>query len=252
MLKNIFVSPGIAVLPILLLFISFSCAPADQAKEIVNHSIIHHGGNLYQNQSISFDFRERSYEIFKSPTAFRYVRTFEDSTGVVKDVLDNSGFIRTINGTPVNLDPEKEKAYTNSVNSVAYFAFLPYGLNDPAVFKEYLGTTELEGTKYHKIKVTFSEEGGGEDFEDEFIYWFREADYQLGFLAYSYHTDGGGVRFRKVIQVHKVGGLLLMDFENYKPKDKSTPLEDLEELYRKGELDMLSQILLENIKVVKQ
>jgi hypothetical protein len=132
---------------------------------------------------------------------------------------------------------------------VAYFAFLPYGLNDAAVFKTYLGDTEIDGKNYHKVKVTFSEDGGGEDFDDIFIYWFNQETNLIDFLAYSYHTDGGGVRFRKVIRKHEIAGLILQDYENYKPEDKNTPVEEMEDLYKSGELELLSEINLENVMV---
>jgi hypothetical protein len=234
-----------------LVLLNFACSPKDEAQTVVDKAIAYHGGKIFENVTISFDFRERHYQIHKSPNSFRYTREFQDSTGLVKDILDNYGFKRYINGEIVDVDPEKAKAYSNSVNSVAYFAFLPYGLNDPAVFKQYLGISELDGKRYHSIKVTFSENGGGEDFEDEFIYWFGEDDYALGFLAYSYHTEGGGVRLRKVIDVHEIEGLRLLDYDNYKPVDKKTPLESLEDLYREGQLELLSQILLEEIEVTK-
>ncbi len=240
-----------SILTFFLLFslLNFSCNPTDKAQEVVDNAITYHGGKKFEQVTIDFDFRDRHYQIHKSSTSFKYVREFQDSTGLVKDILDNGGFQRSVNGNLVDLDPEKARAYSNSVNSVAYFAFLPYGLNDPAVYKEYLGISELDGKRYHRIKVTFSENGGGEDFEDEFLYWFGEEDYALGFLAYSYHTEGGGVRFRKVIDVHEIDGLRLLDYENYKPKVKETPLENLEELYLQGQLDLLSEILLERITV---
>ena len=58
---------------------------------------------------------------------------------------------------------------SNAVNSVHYFAYLPYGLNGSAVHKELLGTTTLKNKEYYKIRVTFSEAGGGEDYEDVFM-----------------------------------------------------------------------------------
>ena len=239
------------LIPFVILLVSMisSCSSRTEAEKIVDKAIEAHGGILFEKAKIEFDFRERHYEIFKSPNAFDYVREFTDSTGLVRDVLNNSGFVRTVNGQEVTLDEKQTKAFTNSVNSVAYFAFLPYGLNDASVYKEYLGESELEGKAYHMIKVTFSEVGGGEDFDDEFIYWFDKETFRIGYVAYSYHTDGGGVRFRRAIKTHEVGGLVFLDYENYKPAVKDTPVEEMEALFKEGKLELLSEILLENIKV---
>ena len=230
----------------------FSCNSSDPAQSIVDQSIAAHGGKTYESSEISFDFRDRHYRIFKSPQAFEYVREFTDSTGLVRDVLDNSGFVRTINGTKADLPEERVGAFSRSVNSVAYFAFLPYGLNDPAAKKSLAGESELDGNKYDIIRVTFSQDGGGEDFDDVFLYWINQETKRVDYLAYSYHTDGGGVRFRKAVKTHTVGGLVLQDYENYQPAEKNTPVEQMESLYKSGKLELLSTIELENIQVVKR
>lgn len=237
-----------------LLFISLlicsACSQVDkEAQRIVDAAIVAHGGKRFENAQISFDFRKRYYEVFKSPNQFEYVREFTDSTGFVRDVLNNEGFIRTVNGGEVDLPEDRVSAFSNSVNSVAYFAFLPYGLNDAAVIKEYLGETDIEGKSYYRVKVTFRPEGGGEDYDDEFLYWFDKDTYHLDYMAYSYHTDGGGVRFRKAIRKHEVNGLVLLDYANYKPKEKNTAVDEMEGLFKAGELELLSEILLENVKV---
>jgi hypothetical protein len=239
----------VAVLGFFTCFYLQSCKTDSEAQKIVDRSIEAHGGKVFETSNISFDFRDRHYEISKSPTRFNYIREFTDSTGFVRDVLNNEGFVRTVNGEVVTLPEDRVKAFTNSVNSVAYFTFLPYGLNDAAVFKTYLGEAELEGKKYHKIKVTFSEDGGGEDFDDVFIYWINQETNLIDYLAYSYHTDGGGVRFRKAIKKHEVAGLVLQDYENYKPENKNTPVEEMESLFKAGKLELLSEINLENVMV---
>lgn len=234
---------------VVLLFLAASCQSRTEAEKIIDNAIAAHGGKAYEKAKIYFDFRSISYEIFKSPDRFEYVREFSDSTGQVRDVLNNEGFRRTISGQPVTLTEERKTAFTNSVNSVAYFAFLPYGLNDPAANKTLEGESTLDGNLYDVIKVTFAEEGGGEDFDDEFLYWINKDTKRIDYLAYTYHTDGGGVRFRKAIHTHEVEGLLFLDFENYKPTIKHTPLEDMEGLFKAGNLELLSEIVLENIRV---
>lgn len=220
-----------------------------EAEKVVDQAIQAHGGKLFQSAIISFDFRERHYEIFKSPERFRYVRAFSGEAGQVVDVLDNEGFIRKVNGEEVDLTEKNRDAYSNSVNSVAYFAFLPYGLNDPAVIKTHLGVTQLDGKSYQLVKVTFEKEGGGEDFNDEFIYWINQENSRMDYLAYTYHTDGGGIRFRKAKNQREVSGIVFQDYDNYKPEDETVPLEEIQFLYEEGKLELLSEILLENINV---
>ncbi|TFV92364.1 hypothetical protein E4S40_16095 [Algoriphagus kandeliae] len=227
-----------------------ACSPRTEAEKIVDEAIEAHGGKLYESARIDFDFRNIHYQIFKSPNRYEYSREFSDSIGLVRDVLNNEGFLRTVNGTPIDtLTDERIGAFSRSVNSVAYFAFLPYGLNDPAVIKNYLGETELKSEPYHLIKVTFQKDGGGDDFDDEFLYWIHKETYFVDYMAYSYHTDGGGIRFREVSSAQTVGGIRFQNYLNYKPENKDASVEEMQALYEQGKLELLSEINLENIKV---
>lgn len=228
-----------------------ACGSKREAEKIVERSVAAHGGDAYSQSIITFDFRDIHYTLLKTADQYEYIREFEDSVGQIKDVLNNGGFTRTINGEKIDtLSAESAGKYSRSVNSVAYFAFLPYGLNDPAAQKTLLGETELDGEKYHLIKVTFAEEGGGEDYDDEFLYWIGQDDYYVDFMAYSYHTDGGGVRMRKVSDVQEVGGIRFQDYLNFQPENPNIPVENMQELYESSKLELLSTIDLENIKVL--
>jgi hypothetical protein len=230
-------------------FFGISCDSRTEAEKIVDAAIDAYGGALYETSAITFDFRGTHYSIFKSPTDFEYSREFSDSTGQVVDVLNNSGFTRKVNGVLIDtLTEERIGAFSRSVNSVAYFAFLPYGLNDAAAIKTYLGKTTIKGKEYHQVKVTFQAEGGGDHFEDEFLYWFGVDDSHMDYMAYSYHTDGGGVRMRDVRATRELGGIRFQDYNNLKAANKETPLDSMQVLYETGALVKLSEINLENIK----
>lgn len=227
-----------------------SCDQRSEAQKVVDAAIEAHGGKAYESSKIEFDFRNIHYSILKTPNTYEYIREFTDSTGTVRDVLNNSGFVRTVNGTKIDtLTEERIGAFSRSVNSVAYFAFLPYGLNDAAAVKTLVGETEIKGKKYDLIRVTFKAEGGGDHYEDEFLYWFGKEDHLMDYMAYLYFTDGGGVRLREVSGVQEVGGIRFQNYLNFKPADKETPLDRMQELYESGNLEKLSEINLDNIRV---
>ena len=226
------------------------CEPSPDAQQIIDQSIDAHGGEKYQSFFIEFDFRNRHYSGKRDGGAFVYTREFEDTTGQVRDVLSNEGFHREINGTKVELTEKKAFAYQNSVNSVLYFIQLPYGLNDAAVHKKYLGEAQIHGKTYHKVRISFSEEGGGKDFEDVFVYWIDRESYLIDYFAYSYLTDGGGLRFRKAINRREEGGLQIQDYVNYKAEVlPGREVSELDSLFEAGALDSLSSIINENVIV---
>lgn len=230
---------------------SSSEGTTSMAQEVVNQAIEAHGGEAYEHAEIRFRFRDRMYHYRRQGGRFRYERHFT-SPGTpdeqVMDVLTNEGFTRRVNGSEVAVVDSMASKYANALNSVIYFALLPYGLNDAAVNKRYLGTTHLKGIPYHKVFVSFEQEGGGEDFEDTFMYWFRTDTYHMAYLAYRFHTEGGGVRFREAYEAREVSGIRFAHYVNYK-MDPELPLEWADSLFEAGALDQLSLIETEEVSV---
>lgn len=231
-----------------------SCSsPTPSAQDVVNNAIDYSGTKVLTNANATFSFRGIDYEYKLKNGRFQYTRIQSDSLGnEVKDILTNEGLIRTINGDTIDITEEKRIAYTSSVNSVIYFAFLPFRLNDAAVNKSYEGTIKIKDKKYYKIKVTFEQEGGGEDFDDIFYYWFDTEDYSMDYLAYSYveEDEGRGLRFRVAYNSRKVNEVTIQDYKNLKPTIKdSVPLSEIDQAYMDGKLTELSLIELKNMSI---
>lgn len=232
---------------------SESNPPSGPAQTIIDQAIAAHGGDALKQAHISFDFRKKHYEVELDQGQFVYESTGEDSTGrFVRDVLTNQSFTRTVDDQATNLSAKDEAAYRNSLNSVVYFVLLPYPLNDAAVNKEYLGEATVRGEPYHKIRVTFDEEGGGDDPEDVFIYWIHQEDYTMDYLAYEFHVNGGGTRFREAYHVRKVEGIHFADYINYESTVDDFALEDYGRLFEEGKVEELSRIETENVEVRRE
>lgn len=236
------------ILPLVVLI--QSCINQPDPQTLVDEAIAAHRSADLKDKSLKFDFRDKSYGMRFVDGAKEYTRQFrDDSLGRVRDVLINSSaFNRYINDTLIDLSDEWKGRFSSSVNSVLYFTQLPYGLNDAAVNKEYLGNAFINHELYHKVRVTFEELNGGEDHEDIFIYWFHDKNKTMDFLAYSYKVNGGGMRFRQAINRRRVEGILFQDYVNYKPLVK-VDLESLDQLFETGQLKELSRIKNENIRL---
>ena len=220
-----------------------------KVQEIVDKAIAFHGMEGLNNAEFSLTFRNIDYTYKNNNGMFEYTRTQTDSIGqTVFDMMNNDGLVRLTDGDTTEITEEKRAAYTRSVNSVIYFFRLPFGLNDAAVNKTYVGEKEMKGKTYFEVKVTFAQEGGGEDFDDVFLYWFDKEDYSMDYLAYLYHTDGGGMRFREAINARRIEGVLIQDYVNLKPEDERMDIMNIAELYNAGELEVLSQIINEDVK----
>ena len=220
------------------------------AQQIIDQAIAKHGGEAYSRMELSFAFRDRTYRGSRANGKFTYERKLvqEDGTELL-DILDNERLIRKKNGAQIELTAKASSAYANSVNSVFYFALLPYFLNDPAAIKTYLGSGNIKGQPYHKIQVTFRQEGGGKDFEDQFVYWIHRDNHTMDYLAYNYLTDGGGARFREAYNVRTVEGIRFADYINYKPEPDSREVGTFDALFEQGMMKELSRIDTEDIEV---
>lgn len=243
---------------IVVCFLLFNCKSPNteqlSAEAVMDMSIDISGGDKIASSRINFDFRDIKYSANRNVGTFQLKREFIDSTShtvsAITDVLSNNGFERYVDDMLVVIPDSTATTYSASVNSVHYFSVLPYGLNDTAVNKTLQEAITIKSNMYHTIKVTFDQDGGGEDFEDVFLYWINQETNKVDYLAYSYNEDHGkGFRFREAFNERYIKGIRFVDYNNYKPEGASVSLSDLPQLFENGQLKLLSKIELENISV---
>ncbi|MBB5268999.1 DUF6503 family protein [Algibacter amylolyticus] len=244
MLKN-------TVLLLVLIGLNYSCKkPSVDADAVINQSIMLSGGERFKTSTIAFNFRDKQYRAKHNNGNYVLERYFTTGHDSIVDRLTNDGFERFINRQRVVVPDSIANLYSASVNSVHYFSVLPIGLNAEAVNKHYVSQVSIKGEPYHKIKVTFNEDGGGEDFDDVFLYWVHSKTYKVDYLAYSYHEGNGlGMRFREAYNERYVNGIRFVDYNNYKPISEEATLLNLDVLFAEDELKMLSKIELEGVRV---
>ncbi|NBB20959.1 hypothetical protein GVN20_16445 [Runella sp. CRIBMP] len=214
--------------------------PVDKkAKEIVDKCIEAHGGKNYETFDVSFDFRKFKVHLKQTGTQFIYERTTTDSlNNVYHDILTNESFVRKRNDTTQVLSKKDEDKYREGTNAIAYFVLLPFKLSEPAVILKYVGEISIDNQKYHKIRVTFEQEGGGKDHEDEFCYWINQSTNMLDYLSYA----NGGPRLRKAVKRDTIGGIVFQNYENYEILDKTIPTTEYDKAFLEGKSKLLSMI----------
>ncbi|WP_299319176.1 DUF6503 family protein [uncultured Maribacter sp.] len=219
----------------------------ESAEVIVQNAIKAHGGSLYDSANYEFVFRDKVY-MFNNGDESAYRVNFKDSLGNrIEDNFKNGSFSRTINDKIVDLSEKDISIHSNALNSVIYFATLPHKLNDKAVHKENVGETVIKGEDYDVIRVTFGKEGGGKDHDDIFMYWVNKKSNYINYLAYSYSTNDGGVRFRSAYNPRTIDGIRFQDYINW-AAPVGTQLKELPALFEKEELKELSRIETEDVR----
>ena len=220
-----------------------------KADSLLAKTLAAHGGGLYDTAHYGFRFRKNRYTFHNENGSYTYTTTVRKDGKDIRDVLENGTFTRTINGTKTELSQKDITKYTEALNSVIYFATLPFKLQDNAVRKAYKGQTIIKGQAYDMLYVTFDADGGGTDFNDTFMYWINATTATIDYLAYSYATNDGGVRFRSAYDPRTVGGIRFQNYVNYEaPID--TPLSKLPALYETGALKELSRIETEDVVII--
>ena len=235
-----------------LLLLIISCQSQETyltVQQIIDKSMVFSGADKIGNSEITFKFRDKRYTAIRENGKFQLFRDHIKDSVLIDEVLSNDGYERLINGRPVKVLDSMAFKYSNSINSVHYFSVLPFGLNDKAVRKKLLPSAIIKEKEYYKVEISFSENGGGEDFEDVFIYWIGKETFLIDYLAYSFHTNGGGMRFRVLKEQCSKNGIRFVDYHNYNPRNSKIKLHNLDTAYENNELQKISEIVLEDIKV---
>lgn len=238
------------VLAIAILSASGCAKPTEElsADQIIQKAVNRHGGDNYDNMEVQFDFRNRHYRAKISNGEYVYERTFQSENGWVTDIWSNKKFKRMIGEKEIQLDREDMRTYRTATNSVIYFALLPFNLDDPVVNRQLMRSVEIKGKPYYKLEITYGENGGGQDFENVYIYWIHQEDFTIDYLAYSFNINGGGVRFREAYNQREVEGIRFQDYVNY-TIDKDFPAQELDYAFTTDQLQEVSRIELENVEV---
>lgn len=217
-----------------------------KADSLVNKTIEAHGGDLYNRADYSFVFRGKKYRFENDGSSFEYSSEEQKNDSLIKDVLINDRFERYINNNLQSLNKKDISKYSEALNSVIYFVTLPYKLQDASVNKKFIEEITIKEKQYDVVGVTFGQDGGGKDFDDEFHYWINKQTHKIDYIAYNYHTNNGGVRFRTAFNTRVIDGITFQDYINYEAPI-GTALKDLPILYEQGKLKEVSQVLTENI-----
>ncbi len=121
---------------------------------------------------------------------------------------------RWLGGKKSTLEGEEIQQTRDFANARVYFPFLPYRLNDPSVLKQDLGLERWGERDLAKIKVTFVADSST-DASDEYLYWFDPETARLEQFAYSFGSgERAGLRFRRLFNYRRVGGILFADQTN--------------------------------------
>lgn len=218
------------------------------ADQIISKAVETHGGRLYNDMEVQFDFRGRHFRAKITEGTYEYERTYEADGRLVKDLIKNDKYQRILGQREIQLKENELSNYKTATNTVIYFALLPFNLDNPVVNRQLMRSVEIKGKQYYKVEITYGKNGGGKDFEDVYVYWVHKENFTIDYLAYSFNINGGGVRFREAYNARTINGIRFQDYINY-TIDKDYPAQELDYAFVSDQLREISRIDLDNIQV---
>jgi len=87
--------------------------------------------------------------------------------------------------------------------------------------------------KNDTVNILDNQEGGGDDFDDTYVYFFNKSTFKPDYLAYDFHVNGGGMRFREAYNERYVNGIRFVDYNNMKPIDENVSVLEVDKLFNK-------------------
>ncbi|MBT8399060.1 MAG: hypothetical protein KJO98_01175 [Rhodothermia bacterium] len=228
------------------------CSVDVTPDEVIDRAMRAHGTTALDNAVLEFEFRGDLYQARRNDGLFSYERHWDDTSGTIRDVVNNDEIFREVNGQRIELTERLESSILTRVNSIIYFASLPYSLRDPAVIARHLGVGSIDGNEYDRVEVTFRKQGGGPDYRDRFLYWVNRSTSRIDYFAYYYLTDETGSRLRKLVNVRNVNGFLMADHLNFAAATDTigSRIEAYEPLIGTDGLDLVSEVKHENVRIV--
>jgi hypothetical protein len=227
--------------------------------EVVDRSIAFHGKGLYEASVTSLKICSNSgcFALRSEVEGDRFDHTVTslpkegeeepqaERSPLRKVRVTNTTVEEWIDGEPQSVEG-REQRLRDFVNARVYFPFLPYRLNDPSVWKQQLEFQKWEERPLFRVKVTF-EEGSSTSANDEYMFWFEPRSGRLQQFAYTFN-EGKGLRFRRLVNYRKVGGILFADHENYGKSGENLSVEEITPEFVAG-MELVSTIRLEDIEV---
>lgn len=235
-------------------------AHAETAAEIVGRSIAHHGGTLYESTQIALELCSKSgcsaLEVLQDGGVYEYCSTTQVRMGERRVCIDNDAAREWFDGVGMTSaaapgTPAAEVfdiSLRDWVMQQVYFAFLPYRLEDRSVQLEDQGLETWDGRELRRVKVSF-EADTSTDADDEFLYWFDPDTARLELFAYSYERNEGGLRFRRLTNYRRVGGILFFDQENYGIEGPELSVDLISPGYAARSMRHVSTVELKDIRV---
>ncbi|MDH3403945.1 MAG: histidine phosphatase family protein [Acidobacteriota bacterium] len=223
--------------------------------EIVDRAIELHGGDLYRDSRTRLTISSRSgsfrLDVRRDGGLFEYlVEDVRDGQSRVTRVT-NDDTEQRIGGALQVLDGDAIEGARSFAFARVYFPFLPFGLNDPGVFKIDQGLEEWDGRLLHRVRVTFAA-GSSSSAADDYAYWFDPETARLEQYAYSFGTGTptGGLRFRRLSNYRRVGGILFFDADNAGfDADGDYSVDLIDPAYVARHMEPVSEVKLSDIRV---
>lgn len=230
----------------LLLFglIWVACQPPGFNPEEVIHASVRFSGGRISDGRVEFRINDRKYLYARQGEVYSLERSFTDSTALVRDILNQKGFMRMVDSLTEILPDSAAQQLAETLKAEMRIAMLPFSIYDSATSAVALGLDSIGSELLFRIRVPLDPEA-----ESEVLYcWFNPDSGEIRFAAYPHTAWGEGPWFYKAINHQTVGGIRFSEFIRYRSAERTAGIETLSRLFNQKQLMIADTIRLRNIK----
>lgn len=232
---------------------SSAAVPREEIPPIVERSIAYHGGPAYESSEVEMTLCSGSgcykLSVWRRDGLYRHRVAGPVASGRREVEVTNRSVVRfTSEGAVEVSDPAEAQRLRDWATARVYFVFLPYRLQDPSVLYRDLGKERWGERVLHKVKITFRARSSS-DAEDEYLFWFAPGTARLEQFAYSYQGSPGGLRFRRLGNYRRIGGILFFDQENLGIEGEGLTVDRITPEFVDRQLRRVSTVELDEIEV---
>lgn len=218
---------------------------------IVAKSIEHHGGEVFHHSRSTMEVCSASgcfsIQSMIDGGVFEHVVETTDRDSIRKVRWTNDTVEEWIDGEKQELDEEATRRARDFASARIYFPHLPFRLDSESIVFEDQGLETWDGEELHRMKVTFAP-GTSSASDDAYVYWFAPETGELKQFGYSFGpADDTGLRFRRLINQRRLGGVLFADQTNLGASGPGLGVDDLTPSFVAEKMEEVSIVRFKNI-----
>jgi len=217
------------------------------AEDILEKTIIAHGGDSYNNSIITFGLDDLQYKLLRNNTVRQSEITRHIDSTVYKATYKNGYTQHYIN------DIEQQETYFSKkfidarLDGFSFIFSIPHSLKRNSIKLKKLEDVKIKNINYYVVKAT--EEIIDKNDINEFIIYVNPKTFLVEYTAQEYDLHLNLKIFKRAHNTRTIENIVFSDYYLFKPHLDTTKLENLYKYFNVNDLKELNHHTYKSINV---